>query len=134
MGGLPRPIHPDVVVITEIQEIFPGELSVVVGDDGVRDPEVENNVLDEIYYLLGANLHQGPCLDSFSKLVDREKQVGQAPRCLLKGSQGVQAPYDKWSCNGDCLELLGWNVGLPHEVLASPVGPLDKACGPQTPL
>jgi hypothetical protein len=49
------PVNPDVIVITEIQKKFPGELSVVVGDDRVRDPETENDVLDEIYYLLGAN-------------------------------------------------------------------------------
>jgi hypothetical protein len=81
--------HLDVVVITEIQDIFPVELSVIVSDDGIRDLIVENDVLDEIHYLLGANLHQGPCLDPLSKLVDRNKQVGQAPGRLLEGSQEV---------------------------------------------
>jgi hypothetical protein len=51
--------------------------------------------------------------------------VGQAPGRLLEGSQEVQAPYDKQPYNGDCLELMGRNVGLPHEVLASPIGPHD---------
>jgi hypothetical protein len=48
-------VYPD-VIITEIQELFTGELSAVVDDDGVRDPETENDVLDEIHTLLGANL------------------------------------------------------------------------------
>jgi hypothetical protein len=41
-------VHPDVVIITEIQEFFLGELSAVVSDDGVRDPKTENDVLYEI--------------------------------------------------------------------------------------
>jgi hypothetical protein len=33
------PIHPDVVILAEVQELSAGELGVVVGDDGVRDPK-----------------------------------------------------------------------------------------------
>jgi hypothetical protein len=50
------PVHPDVVIIIEIQELFPSELSASIIDDGVRDSKTENNVLDEIHYLLGANI------------------------------------------------------------------------------
>jgi phosphatidate phosphatase APP1 len=50
------PVHLDVVIITKILEIFPDELGTIIGDDGFRDPEIENDVLDEIYYPLGANL------------------------------------------------------------------------------
>jgi hypothetical protein len=56
------PVHTDVIVITEIQEPFSGELSAIVGDDGVRDPEEQNDILDEIYSLLGANFCKGLCL------------------------------------------------------------------------
>jgi hypothetical protein len=77
--GYHGPIHSEVVIVTEIQQFFPGELSVVVGDNGVRDPEIENDVLDEIHHLLRANLHQRPCLNPLSKLIDRDKQVGPAP-------------------------------------------------------
>jgi hypothetical protein len=73
----------------KIQEFFTHELSAVVGDDGVGDPETENDVLDEIYYLLIANLSQGPCLNPLSELIDRDKQVGQALRCFLEGPQKV---------------------------------------------
>jgi hypothetical protein len=45
----------DVVVIIEIQESFSGEMSAIVGDDRVRDPETENHVLYEIHGLHGAN-------------------------------------------------------------------------------
>jgi hypothetical protein len=35
-GGL---VHPDVVVLAEVQELSASELGAVVGDDGVRDPK-----------------------------------------------------------------------------------------------
>jgi hypothetical protein len=49
-------VYLDVVIISEIQELFPSELSACVDDDGVRDPEMENDVLDKIYCLHGASL------------------------------------------------------------------------------
>jgi hypothetical protein len=33
------PVHPDVVILAEVQELSAGELGVVIGDDGVRDPK-----------------------------------------------------------------------------------------------
>jgi hypothetical protein len=33
------PVHPDVVILAEVQELSAGELGAVVGDDGVRDPK-----------------------------------------------------------------------------------------------
>jgi hypothetical protein len=42
----------DVIVVTKIQEFLSGELSVVVGNDRVMNPEVKNDVLDEIHGLL----------------------------------------------------------------------------------
>jgi hypothetical protein len=53
------PGHADVIIDTEIQEFFSDELSVVVGNDRVRNPEIENDVLDEIHILLGAILSRG---------------------------------------------------------------------------
>ena len=38
------PVHPDVVVLAEVQELSAGELGVVVGDDGVWDPEAMDDV------------------------------------------------------------------------------------------
>jgi hypothetical protein len=35
------PVHPDVVIIKEIQDFFLGELSAVVSDDGVWDLETK---------------------------------------------------------------------------------------------
>jgi hypothetical protein len=34
-------VHPDIIIIIEIQEIFPDELGAIVGDDVVRDPKMK---------------------------------------------------------------------------------------------
>jgi hypothetical protein len=41
------PVHLDLIVIKENQKFISNELSAVVSDDIVRDPETENDVLDE---------------------------------------------------------------------------------------
>jgi hypothetical protein len=33
------PVHTNVVVFTEVQELLPSKLRAIVGDDGVRDPK-----------------------------------------------------------------------------------------------
>jgi hypothetical protein len=38
------PVHPDVMILAEVQELSTGELGAVVGDDGVRDPEAMDDV------------------------------------------------------------------------------------------
>jgi hypothetical protein len=50
------PIHVDMVIITEAEKLFAGELRVVVGDDKVWDPEAMNDVDEEEHHLLGLNL------------------------------------------------------------------------------
>jgi hypothetical protein len=47
------PVHPDVVTLAEIQELSAGELGVVVGDDGVQDPEAMDDVGEECHRLFG---------------------------------------------------------------------------------
>jgi hypothetical protein len=47
------PVHPDVVILAEVQELSAGELGVVVGDDGVRDPEAMDDVGEERHRLFG---------------------------------------------------------------------------------
>jgi hypothetical protein len=38
------PVHPDVMILAEVQELSAGELGAIVGDDGVRDPEAMDDV------------------------------------------------------------------------------------------
>jgi hypothetical protein len=46
------PIHADMVIVAEIKELFAGELCVIVGDDGVWDPEAMDNISKEEHHLL----------------------------------------------------------------------------------
>jgi hypothetical protein len=36
---------------------------------------------------------------------------------LLEGPDQIKHPYREWPCNGDGLERLGQQMGLPHVVL-----------------
>jgi DhnA family fructose-bisphosphate aldolase class Ia len=45
------PVHPDVVVFAEVQELSASELGAVVSDDGVRDPEAMDDVGEECHCL-----------------------------------------------------------------------------------
>jgi hypothetical protein len=47
------PVHPDVVVFVEVQELLASELGVVVGDDGVRDTKAMDDVGEERHRLFG---------------------------------------------------------------------------------
>jgi hypothetical protein len=57
-------------VVAEVEEFLSRELSVVVGDEGVRDAEAVNDVGEQCYDLLGADVHYGSSLDPLEKLVD----------------------------------------------------------------
>ena len=47
------PVHPDVVVLAEVQELSASELGAVVRDDGVRDPKMMDDVGEERHRLFG---------------------------------------------------------------------------------
>jgi hypothetical protein len=46
------PVHPDVVVLAEFQELPASELGAVDGDDGVRDSKAMDDVGEECHCLL----------------------------------------------------------------------------------
>jgi hypothetical protein len=89
------PVHPDVVILAEVQELSAGELGVVVGDDGVRDPEAMDDVGEECHRLFGPDVVQGSDLDSLGEFVDGDQQVRVALGCLLQGTNEVQTPHSK---------------------------------------
>ena len=47
------PVHTEVVVLAEVQELFPSELYAIVGDDGVWDPKAMDDICEEHHRLLG---------------------------------------------------------------------------------
>jgi hypothetical protein len=50
------PVHPDVVVLAEVQELPTGELGAVVGDDGVWDFKAMDDVGEERHRLFGPDV------------------------------------------------------------------------------
>jgi hypothetical protein len=64
----------DVVVVAEVEEFLPCELSVVVDDDRVGYAEVINDVSEERDRLLGADVDDGPGFDPLRELVDRYEE------------------------------------------------------------
>jgi hypothetical protein len=50
------PVHPDVVILAEVQELSATELGAVVGDDGVRDPKAMDDVGEERHRLFGPDV------------------------------------------------------------------------------
>ena len=74
-----RLVHTDVMPIVEVQELFAGELSAVVGDDDVGNPEPVDDVSEEKDGLLGADVCDGLSLDLFGKFVDGHQQMGVPP-------------------------------------------------------
>jgi len=71
------------MLIAEVQELFAGELSAVVDDDGIGNPKPVDDVGEEKDGLLGADVGDGSSLDPFGELVDGHQQVGVPPFCLL---------------------------------------------------
>jgi hypothetical protein len=47
------PVHLDVVILAEVQELSASALGVVIGDDGVWDPEAMDDVGEERHRLFG---------------------------------------------------------------------------------
>jgi hypothetical protein len=81
-GGL---VHPDVVILAEVQELSTGELGAVVGDDGVRDPEAMDDAGEERHRLLRPDAIQRSDLDPLGEFVDGDQQVRVAPGAFCKG-------------------------------------------------
>jgi hypothetical protein len=50
------PVHLDVMVLTEVQELPASELGAVVGDDGVWDPKAMDDVGEERHRLFGPDV------------------------------------------------------------------------------
>ena len=70
----------DVVFIVESEELFPGELCVVVCDNVVRDSKAMDDVKEEHHGLLGFDCQDQSSLYPLCKLVYSDKQVRIAPR------------------------------------------------------
>lgn len=81
--GYGSPVDSDAKVAAEVDELPPGELSSLVGDDGVRYPKPMDNTKDELGRFLGANFCDQPGFNPLCELVDGDEQVSTAPGCFF---------------------------------------------------
>ena len=63
------PVDPGAVSITEVQELFPGEVSSVVSNDTVRNTKTVDDVEVELDRLFRANVGDGFCLYPLGEFV-----------------------------------------------------------------
>ena len=101
------PIDADVVFIAELEELFPGELHVVVCDNGVWDSKAMDDVKEEQHGLLRLDRGDRSSLYLLCKLVYGDKQVRIALGHSLERSDQIKPLDHEWPCDGDRLECLG---------------------------
>lgn len=112
----------DVVFLTEQEELLSGELRVVVCDHGVQDSKAMDDVKEEQHGLLGLDHGDRSSLYPLCKLVYGDKQVHIAPGHPLERFDQIEPSDREQLCDGDRLESLGQQVGLPSIVLTPFVG------------
>jgi hypothetical protein len=123
--GNGRPVLKNVVVVAEVKEFLPRELGVFVGDDRVGYAEAVNDVDEEGYRLLGVDIDDWSSLDPLGELVDRHKEMGEAPGRLSEWSHHVEVPHRERPRDGDCLERLRRKVSLSGVELAPLASPYN---------
>ena len=67
------PIDPDIVSITEVQELLPSEVSSMVSDDIVRNTKMIDDVKEELDRLFQADVGDGLRLHPLGELVHRHE-------------------------------------------------------------
>jgi len=72
-----------VVPVTEVQELFAGELGAVAGNDDVGYPKPVDDVGEEKDGLLGADVRDGSSLDPFGEFVDSHQEMGVSSCCFM---------------------------------------------------
>jgi hypothetical protein len=67
------PIHADVKLVAELQELPAGKLRPVVGDDGIRHPEPVDDVSEERHGLLRPEIRDKAHLNPLGELIDGDQ-------------------------------------------------------------
>jgi hypothetical protein len=108
-----------VVVVAEVEEFLPRELGAVVGDDRVGYAEAIDDVSEERDHFLGADIDDGSSLDPLRELVHHYEKVGEAPGRLSEWAHYVEVLDCEGPRDGDRLQCLCREMGLPSVELAS---------------
>jgi hypothetical protein len=102
----------------KLRNFSPPELGAIVGDDRIGYAETVNNVSEEGYHLLGADIDDGSSLNPLGELVNRYEEISEAPGRLSEWSHHVEVPDDERPRDGDGLEHLCREVSLSSVELA----------------
>ena len=119
------PIDPDVVFIVESEEFLPGELHAVVHDNGIWDSKAMDDVKEEQHGLLRLDHEDRSSLYPLCKLIYSDKQVRIAPGHPLERSDQINPLDHERPHDGDRLECLSRQMGLPSVVLTPFAGAHD---------
>jgi hypothetical protein len=79
------PVHPDVVVFAEVQELPAGELGAVVGDDGVQDSKAMDDVGEDATTCLDLMLFRGRTSIHLENLSMATNRCVKPPGAFCKG-------------------------------------------------
>jgi hypothetical protein len=79
------PVYSDAIVITKVQELLPGELGAIIGDDRIWDPETEDYVLEKAHHLFGADFSHGPTTIHLVNLSTTTSRWVKPSGAFLKG-------------------------------------------------
>jgi hypothetical protein len=108
-----RPVDPDPISVSELQEPLASEIGPIVYDDGFGHTEPVDNVKEELDGLLGVGFGDGFRLDPLGELVHRDKPMSETTRGLLERLDHVETRDRERLGEGDGLKRLHYQVGLP---------------------
>jgi hypothetical protein len=113
-----RPVDPDPIPVSEIQELLAREVGPIVYDDGVGHTKSIDDVQEKLDGFLGAGLDDRFCLNPLGELVHYDKKVGKAARDFFERPDHVETPDHERPGEGDGLKRLRWQMGLSGVELA----------------
>jgi hypothetical protein len=102
----------DVVVIAEVEEFLPCELGAVVVDDHVGYVETIDDVSEELYHLLRADVGDGSSLDHLENLSTATRRWVKPPGACRSGPTMLRCQTTKGHVIGDGLKRLRREVSL----------------------
>ena len=100
------------IPVAEVQELFAGELSAVVGDDDIGNPKPVDDVGEEKDGLLRADVSDGLSLNPFGEFVNGYQQMGVSSCRFLERPHEVKTPHREWSRDRDDLEGMSGEMRL----------------------
>jgi hypothetical protein len=84
---------------------------------------VIDDVGEECYGLLGADVHDGSSLGPLGELIECYEEMCEAPERLSERPHHVEVPHSKRPCDGYGLKCLCWEVSLSSVELVSLAAP-----------